>query len=49
MFEKGIAKPYEVAVTSDKYIPNVEVSKGYTDIIAPEGKVSDMMKYKNMV
>lgn len=46
LFEKGIAKPYEVSVTSDKYIPNVEVSKGYTDIIVPEGKVSDVMKYK---
>lgn len=46
LFEKGIAKPYEVSVMSDKYIPNVEVSKGYTDIIVPEGRVSDVMKYK---
>ena len=44
MFTEGIARPSFIAVTSDKYIPNVNIDKGQTDIIIPRGSIKDVVK-----
>ena len=38
------ARPSFIAVTSDKYIPNVNIDKGQTDIIIPRGSIKDVVK-----
>lgn len=44
MFTEGLARPSFIAVTSDKYIPNVNIDKGQTDIIIPRGSIKDVVK-----
>lgn len=44
MFTEGIARPSFIAVTSDKYFPNVNIDKGQTDIIIPRGSIKDVVK-----
>ncbi|MFW3534786.1 FtsX-like permease family protein [Staphylococcus caprae] len=44
MFTEGIVRPSFIAVTSDKYIPNVNIDKGQTDIIIPRGSIKDVVK-----
>ena len=44
MFTEGISRPSVIAVTSDKYIPNVNIGSGQTDIIVPRGSIKDVVK-----
>lgn len=44
MFTEGISRPSTIAVTSDKYIPNVNIDSGQTDIIVPRGSIKDVVK-----
>ena len=44
MFTEGISRPSVIAVTNDKYIPNVNIGSGQTDIIVPRGSIKDVVK-----
>lgn len=44
MFTEGISRPNTIAVTSDKYIPNVNIARGQTDVIIPKGSIKDVVK-----
>lgn len=44
LFTEGASRPNHIAVTSDKYIPNVDLNRGQTDVIVPRGVIKDIVK-----
>ena len=39
-------EPYNVTITSDKYIPNTNLKRGQADLFVAEGAIKDLVKHK---
>lgn len=46
LFDIKMKEPYQVTVTSDKYIPNTDVKRGQADLLVAEGAIKDLVKHK---
>ena len=46
LFEVKMKEPYNVTITSDKYIPNTNLKRGQADLFVAEGAIKDLVKHK---
>ncbi|EHJ07897.1 FtsX-like permease family protein [Staphylococcus simiae] len=47
LFDIKMTEPYQVTVTSDKYIPNTDVKRGQADLLVAEGAIKELVKHKD--
>ncbi|MBO1198838.1 ABC transporter permease [Staphylococcus simiae] len=47
LFDIKMKEPYQVTVTSDKYIPNTDVKRGQADLLVAEGAIKELVKHKD--
>lgn len=46
LFDVKMKEPYNVTITSDKYIPNTNLKRGQADLFVAEGAIKDLVKHK---
>ncbi|CAC8996227.1 Bacitracin export permease protein BceB [Staphylococcus aureus] len=46
LFDVKAKEPYNVTITSDKYIPNTDLKRGQADLFVAEGSIKDLVKHK---
>ncbi|HDS2029171.1 TPA: ABC transporter permease [Staphylococcus aureus] len=46
LFDIKAKEPYNVTITSDKYIPNTDLKRGQADLFVAEGAIKDLVKHK---
>ena len=46
LFDIKAKEPYNVTITSDKYIPNTDLKRGQADLFVAEGSIKDLVKHK---
>ncbi|VDZ34484.1 Bacitracin export permease protein BceB [Staphylococcus aureus] len=46
LFDVKSKQPYNVTITSDKYIPSTDLKRGQADLFVAEGSIKDLVKHK---